>query len=87
MRAIIKAVLLAGAAHIAWAVPASADREPTAQERTQIEQTLRSQGYSSWEGIEYDDDMWEVDDAQHTDGRKYDLKVDPKSYQIIKRDG
>lgn len=61
------------------------DREPTPEERTRIEAALRDGGYTSWEEIELDDGRWEVDDARHTDGHEYDLKLDME-YQIVDRD-
>jgi hypothetical protein len=64
-------------------VVAYADRPPTAEERTQIEQVLRDAGYITWEEIEFDDGLWEVDDARKDgDPREFDLKVDPKTFQI-----
>ena len=64
---------------------ALADREPTAEERVQIEQVLRDAGFTAWGEIEFDDDEWEVDDAVAEDGKKYELKLD-KSLKIIKRE-
>jgi hypothetical protein len=68
-----------------------AAREPTADERTRIEQTLRSNGFVSWDDIELDENVWEVDDAMRTansEGRREscDLELSPASYEIIKRD-
>lgn len=60
------------------------DREPTAEERTQIEAALREAGFTSWEEIELDDGRWEVDDARHSDGQEYDLKLDME-YKIVSR--
>lgn len=70
------------------AAPALADRMPTETERTAIEQTLRKAGFVSWEEIELDDDgpRWEVDDARAHDGRRYDLKIDPKSFRIVRQE-
>lgn len=36
---------------------AYADRPPTPEERTQIEQVLRDAGYVTWEEIEFDDGL------------------------------
>jgi hypothetical protein len=63
-----------------------ADRSPTPEERAKIESTLLSQGFIRWGEIELDDGLWEVDDAHAADGRKYELKLDPKTLQIIKRE-
>lgn len=69
------------------ASPALADRDPTAQERTAIERVLKTSGFASWEEIELDDDgpRWEIDDARDAEGRRYDVKIDPKSMQILSR--
>ena len=83
--------VLAGMAALAVLATAAApaladDRPPTAEELTQIEQTLRAEGFSSWDDIELDDGLFEVDDAVHSDGREYDLEIDPQTYAIVKRD-
>jgi hypothetical protein len=60
------------------------DRPPTAEERVQIEKSLRDAGYTTWEEIEFDDGVWEVDDAKKAgDNREFDLKLDPQTYKII----
>jgi hypothetical protein len=60
------------------------DRPPSAEERAQIEKSLRDAGYTSWEEIEFDDGLWEVDDAKKAgDNREFDLKLDPKTYKIV----
>lgn len=68
--------------------PVLADRAPTPEERSRIEAVLRQQGFTRWDDIEFDDDgpAWEVDDAVGTDGRSFDLKLDPNNLSIIKRD-
>ena len=59
------------------------DRPPTPEERQQIEKSLRAAGYTTWEEIEFDDGMWEVDDARKQgDNREFDLKLDPKTFEI-----
>lgn len=70
------------------ATPALADRPPTGEERAAIERVLRDQGFVSWEEIELDDDgpYWEVDDARTKDGRRWDLKLAPRSLEIVKRE-
>ncbi len=80
--------ILAFAAVLALA-PAAAiaddDRAPTPEERAQIEQVLRAEGYTRWDEIELDDGVWEVDDAIGADGREYDLELD-RNFRIIKID-
>jgi hypothetical protein len=59
------------------ALPAIADERPSPEERTRIEAQLRAAGFQSWGEIERENGgrEWEVDDARHTDGRKYDLRL------------
>jgi hypothetical protein len=69
------------------ATPALADRDPTSEERSQIEAELTNQGFTSWEEIEWDDDgYWEIDDAIHTDGREYELHLAPDTFEVLKRE-
>lgn len=70
------------------ATPALADRAPTASERTAIERVLRQAGFVSWEQIELDDDgpRWEVDDARTRASVRYDVKIDPRTLRIVKRE-
>jgi hypothetical protein len=60
------------------------DRAPTDEERAQIEQVLRGEGFTRWDDIELDDGVWEVDDAVGSDGREYDLKLN-QQFQITER--
>jgi hypothetical protein len=65
------------------AVPAAtAGQEPVAEERIAIEEVLRAHGFESWKAIEREDDdaVWEVDDAYHANGQKYDLEL---KFQVI----
>jgi hypothetical protein len=62
---------------------ASDDRVPTADELARITASLKAAGYTSWEEIEFDDGRWEVDDAIGADGREYDLKLDPATFEIV----
>src|SRR3546814_8026878 len=63
------------------AVPAYADRGPTQDEAKAIAAKLTAEGFKSWEEIELDNDgpYWEIDDARAMDGKKYDLKLSPRS--------
>lgn len=81
------ALAAAGAALVA-ATPALADRAPTATEAAAIEKAVRAAGFVSWEEVELDDDgpYWEVDDARTPDGKRYDLKLRPGTYEIVKRE-
>jgi len=73
-----RTTILSLALALTLAAPAAGhaeEREPTPEERAAIEQVLTAQGYTRWEEIELEDDMWEVEGAVHTDGRTYDLKL------------
>jgi hypothetical protein len=52
-------------------------------ERAKIEAVLTESGFTSWEEIEFDDGYWEV--ARGADGVEYDLKLDPKSFEIVRK--
>jgi Peptidase propeptide and YPEB domain len=67
------------------AQPAHADRIPTQEERSRIEQSLRGLGFQSWGEIELDDGQWEIKDAQHEDGKKYELKLNLETLQVEKQ--
>jgi hypothetical protein len=67
--------------------PAFADRAPNQDELVRIEQTLRAAGYISWDEIELDDGVWEVDDARKVaGGQDCDIDISPETYQIVKID-
>jgi Peptidase propeptide and YPEB domain len=67
---------------------ALADRTPNPQERSRIETMLRNEGFTRWGkiGLEDDDDIWEIDDAYASDGRKYDLQLEPETLEIVARE-
>jgi uncharacterized membrane protein YkoI len=70
-----------------FVLPAYADdRPPTADEKTAIESALKGLGFSEWKKIELDDDKWEIDDAVHSDGNKYKVKLDFKSLAVLKQE-
>ena len=69
------------------AVPAQADEEAGPEDRARIAEALRAAGYESFEEVELDDGVWEVDDAIGSDGREYDLELDPETLEIIRKDG
>lgn len=78
----------AGGAALAVAIPATAlaGRPPTPEERARIEAALRNLGYVAWEEIEFEDGVWEVDDARMADGTEYDLKLRPETFEVIERE-
>ena len=68
------------------ATPALADRDPTDEERAQIEAALQSLGFTSWDEIELDDDgYWEIDDAEGSDGQEFELRLAPDTFEVIER--
>lgn len=68
----------------AVAPAANADRYPTKSERSSIVGVLKANGYVRWSEIELDDGRWEVDDAIHRNGKRYDLKI--KRGRIVHRE-
>lgn len=80
------AFLLAAPCAVAPVSSALADRAPTPEELTRIENTLRGLGFTRWEEIEFDDGMWEVDDAIGADGQEYDLKLNPETFEVARQD-
>ena len=84
VRTLIVAALLSSPQVIAVV---AADRAPTKEERTRIEAALKAEGFTSWGKIELDNDaVWDVDDAKHSDGREYDVELDPKTYSVTSTD-
>ncbi len=65
-----------------------ADRPPSPEERSSIEAMLRNEGFTRWGkiGLEDDDDLWEIDDAYASDGRKYDLQLERDTLEIVARE-
>jgi hypothetical protein len=81
--------LAAAAAMLAFAVPAAAyadDRKPEGAELAAITEALNAQGYSSWDEIEWSHDMWDVNDAEYSDGKDYDLTLDPNTLQVVTKE-
>jgi hypothetical protein len=78
------AVLLAtlsGAAGLAMA-----DRAPTPEERTRIMQALKDLGFDSAGEIEIEGRRVEVENALHQDGRRYELKLDAQTLEVISKE-
>jgi hypothetical protein len=59
------------------ALPVHADEEAGPEDRARIAEALRAASYDSFEEVEFDDGVWEVDDAVGSDGREYDLDSIP----------
>jgi hypothetical protein len=52
------------------------DRPPNVEEQIYISDALQFQGFTSWGEIEWDDGVWEVEDAIASDGQRHDIKLD-----------
>ncbi|MEQ1652829.1 MAG: PepSY domain-containing protein [Hyphomicrobium sp.] len=50
-----------------------------------VAHALHAKGFVSWDEIEWDDGVWEIDDARRADGSQYDLKLHPKTLHVIHR--
>ena len=70
---------------LAFAAPAFADEKLPADQQAKVEELLKKEGFTKWKEIELDDGVIEVDDAIDANGKKSDLKLDPKTFEIIKR--
>jgi len=66
---------------------AFADRDPTLEERSQIQNRLILLGYTNWDEIELDTDrgLWEIDNARASNGMIYDLKLTLNSLELVKQ--
>ncbi|MBU2532291.1 MAG: PepSY domain-containing protein, partial [Alphaproteobacteria bacterium] len=80
------APVLLSLAMLAPTIAMADDRPPTAEERTAIETKLTELGFTKWEEIELDDGKWEIDDALHNDGKKYDVDLAPQSLNLLKKE-
>ena len=80
-----KIALFALAAVVAAPAFAKKDpRPPSPEHRVHIEQSLRSQGFVRWSGIRMDDDGPEVDSAWDRQGRRFELKLHPRTLRVIR---
>ena len=77
--------LAALALFLAVAPAAQADTPVSPEQKAKVEAMLRQEGFTKWSEIELDDGMIEVDDAVDAAGKKFDLKLDPTSFAIVKR--
>lgn len=65
--------------------PALADEKLSPDQQAKVEEILKKEGFTKWDEIELDDGMIEVDDAIDANGKQFDLKLDPKTLEIVKR--
>ena len=71
------------------AAPAMAKKDPrppSPEHRAHIEAALKSQGFVRWSGIRMDNDGPEVDSAWDGQGRRFELKLDPSTLKVIRRE-
>jgi hypothetical protein len=66
-------------------IAARADEKLPPDQQAKVEAMLRQEGFTKWDEIELDEGMIEVDDAIDASGKKFDLKLDPKTLAIVKR--
>lgn len=59
--------------------------DPSEAELARIEEVLRAEGYSEWDDIERDGDLWEVEEAVGADGEEYELKLD-RNFAVVERE-
>ena len=64
---------------------ARADEKLPPDQQAKVEDILKKEGFTKWKEIELDDGMIEVDDAIDANGKQFDLKLDPKTLEIVKR--
>jgi hypothetical protein len=81
-----RVIVLAVVALASAPLLADHDRPPTAEERARIMQALESMGYKSVGEIEIEGTRVEVDDAIHTDGKRYDLELDATTLKLIHKE-
>lgn len=80
-------VLFALVAAVASPAVAKKDpRPPSPEQRVRIEAALKSQGYVRWSGIRTDDDGPEVDSAWDRQGRRFEVKLHPRTLRVIRRE-
>jgi len=63
--------------------PVWAGRDVTDEERVKLVAAMAAEGCSGGK-MEFDDDKYEVDDAQCKDGRRYDLDFDT-AFKLVKK--
>jgi len=69
---------------IAWRAGAVSDITP--EDRSRVEAALRRLGYQRWDEIEFENGVWEVDDARDAEGREWDLKLRADTLEVIERE-
>jgi len=85
LKIILPLVLAAALGGTAATTIAGKDRPPTPEERAKIVKALEALGYSTPGEIEIEGKYIEVEDVLHTDGKRYELKLDAKTLEVLKR--
>ena len=71
---------------VVFALSTAAALAATAPDKAKVEAALKAQGFTSWKSIELDEGIWDVEDAVDSTGKKFDLKLDPKTLKIVKKE-
>ncbi|WP_336490279.1 PepSY domain-containing protein [Methylobacterium nigriterrae] len=79
-------IALALALPLAVCASAMADQKLAPDQQTKVEEVLKKEGFTKWKKIEMEHGMIEVDDAIDANGKEFDLKLDPNSLAIVKRE-
>lgn len=77
----VLAIALAGAGGLAFAQDTAQDTMTAPQVRAALE----AQGYTDIDDVEFDDGMWEAD-ATSADGKRVDVRIDPRTSQVYPED-
>ncbi|MCJ2123960.1 PepSY domain-containing protein [Methylobacterium sp. J-077] len=78
--------LLALTLSAGFTATARADEKLPPDQQAKVEAVLRQEGFTKWKEIELDDGMIEVEDAVHSNGKRFDLKRDSKTLlAVVKR--
>jgi len=79
-------IALALALPLAVCTGAMADQKLAPDQQAKVEDMLKKEGFTKWKKIEMEDGMIEVDDAVDAKGKEFDLKLDPNSLAVVKRE-
>lgn len=85
VRRSVLALALACATLAAHPAAADTERPTTPEEARQIDQSLRREGFVRWGEVTFEHGRFEVDDAVHTDGQTYDVKLSGVDFTIMEK--
>lgn len=86
LKIVLPLVLVVALGGTAATTMAGKDRPPTPEEYARIMKVLEENGYSAPGEIEIEGKYIEVEDVLHTDGKRYELKLDAKTLKILNRE-